>query len=248
MRFPPFDDEEPPLDYADNISRRRAARGHSSRAAAWARTTPTSRMCYDWLYDHAAAQVGAKFGVQRLRRTASWNLCRCLSDGKSAIASATSCSRTSVDRQLLLPLRLDKSFFTAKALNVGHTGRSQVRAARTKTSNPTTRKTGTSSTTYTEANNKHAPISTEYRIAFPLLLQLAPALGAGRTYHWYHVPNVVYIKTDDPDLPAFYYDPLVNPISRRHAVKHTNGVNKRNRANLRPCIDDDAELSAARLA
>jgi hypothetical protein len=36
---------------------------------------------------------------------------------------------------------------------------------------------------------------------------------------WYHTPNVVYIKTEDPDLPAFYFDPLINPISHRNAVK-----------------------------
>lgn len=30
---------------------------------------------------------------------------------------------------------------------------------------------------------------------------------------------MVYIKTEDPDLPAFYFDPLVNPIAHRHAVK-----------------------------
>lgn len=35
----------------------------------------------------------------------------------------------------------------------------------------------------------------------------------------YHTPNVVFIKTEDPDLPAFYFDPLINPISHRHAVK-----------------------------
>jgi pre-mRNA-processing factor 8 len=31
----------------------------------------------------------------------------------------------------------------------------------------------------------------------------------------YHEPKNVYIKTDDPDLPAFYFDPLINPISQR---------------------------------
>ena len=31
----------------------------------------------------------------------------------------------------------------------------------------------------------------------------------------YHTPNVVFIKTEDPDLPAFYFDPLINPISHR---------------------------------
>ena len=35
----------------------------------------------------------------------------------------------------------------------------------------------------------------------------------------YHTPNVVFIKTEDPDLPAFYFDPLINPISHRHNVK-----------------------------
>ena len=30
---------------------------------------------------------------------------------------------------------------------------------------------------------------------------------------------MVYIKTEDPDLPAFYFDPLINPISHRYAVK-----------------------------
>lgn len=30
---------------------------------------------------------------------------------------------------------------------------------------------------------------------------------------------MVFIKTEDPDLPAFYFDPLINPIAHRHAVK-----------------------------
>lgn len=29
---------------------------------------------------------------------------------------------------------------------------------------------------------------------------------------------MVYIKTEDPDLPAFYYDPLINPISSRQTT------------------------------
>lgn len=30
---------------------------------------------------------------------------------------------------------------------------------------------------------------------------------------------MVYIKTEDPDLPAFYFDPLINPISHRQSIK-----------------------------
>lgn len=40
----------------------------------------------------------------------------------------------------------------------------------------------------------------------------------------YHTPNVVFIKTEDPDLPAFYFDPLINPISHRHSVKVSHWV------------------------
>ena len=35
---------------------------------------------------------------------------------------------------------------------------------------------------------------------------------------WYHYPTVVFIKTEDPDLPAFYHDPLINPIAPKHGT------------------------------
>uniref|UniRef100_T1GJN2 PRO8NT domain-containing protein n=1 Tax=Megaselia scalaris TaxID=36166 RepID=T1GJN2_MEGSC len=50
----------------------------------------------------------------------------------------------------------------------------------------------------------------------------------------YHTPNVVYIKTEDPDLPAFYFDPLINPISHRHAIKVQE-----------PVIDEDEDFVLA---
>lgn len=60
------------------------------------------------------------------------------------------------------------------------------------------------------------PVRTEYRIAFPYLYNSLPLYVH---LSWYHTPSVVYIKTEDPDLPAFYFDPLINPISHRHASK-----------------------------
>ncbi|VDN42252.1 unnamed protein product [Gongylonema pulchrum] len=66
-----------------------------------------------------------------------------------------------------------------------------------------------------------APIRTEYRIAFPFMYNnLINSLPV--QVSWYHTPSVVFIKTEDPDLPAFYYDPLINPISQRSAEKVTN--------------------------
>ena len=53
-------------------------------------------------------------------------------------------------------------------------------------------------------------LRTEYRIAFPFLYNSRP-----RAVHMapYHYPPLYYIKADDPDLPAFYFDPIVNPVS-----------------------------------
>lgn len=56
------------------------------------------------------------------------------------------------------------------------------------------------------------PIRTEYKIAFPFLYNSLPR---SVQIAWYHHPAVVYIRAEDPDLPAFYFDPLVNPISSR---------------------------------
>lgn len=28
----------------------------------------------------------------------------------------------------------------------------------------------------------------------------------------YHTPMSVYVKPEDPDLPAFYFDPIIHPI------------------------------------
>jgi len=55
-------------------------------------------------------------------------------------------------------------------------------------------------------------VRTEYRIAFPYLYNDRPRSVQVSPYHY---PAVVYIKAEDPDLPAFYYDPLINPISFR---------------------------------
>lgn len=60
----------------------------------------------------------------------------------------------------------------------------------------------------------------------------------------YHSPTSVYIQTDDPDLPAFYFDPLINPISLRGStpknmppVSHEDSIFGSNGAD-----NDDFEL------
>ena len=35
---------------------------------------------------------------------------------------------------------------------------------------------------------------------------------------------MVFIRTEDPDLPAFYFDPLINPIAQRQELKVSRDV------------------------
>ncbi|KAF7255034.1 hypothetical protein EG68_08398 [Paragonimus skrjabini miyazakii] len=106
-----------------------------------------------------------------------------------------------------------KSFFTAKALNVALPGGPKFE--------PLVKDKSLEDEDWNEFNdiNKiiiRQPIRTEYRIAFPYLYNSYPFQVH---LSWYHTPNVLFIKTEDPDLPAFYFDPLINPISQRQGVK-----------------------------
>jgi pre-mRNA-processing factor 8 len=57
MRFPPFDDEEPPLDYSDNI-----LDVEPLEAIQMELDKEEDKEIHEWFYDHRPL-VGAKFGV-----------------------------------------------------------------------------------------------------------------------------------------------------------------------------------------
>lgn len=48
------------------------------------------------------------------------------------------------------------------------------------------------------------------QVAFPYLYNNRPRKVRLSVYHY---PMVMYIKAEDPELPAFYYDPLIHPIT-----------------------------------
>lgn len=102
-----------------------------------------------------------------------------------------------------------KSFFTAKALNVAIPGGPRFE--------PLYKDIDPNDEDFGEFNAIdriifRSPIRTEYRVAFPYLYNSLP-----RSVHlsWYHYPQVTYVRAEDPDLPAFYFDPVINPISSR---------------------------------
>ncbi|GFZ44084.1 Complexed with cdc5 protein 6 [Saitozyma sp. JCM 24511] len=198
MRFPPFDDEEPPMDYGDNV-----LDVDPLEAIQLELDEEDDEAIIDWFYDPKplidSPQVnGTSYKYYQLTLPQLANLYRI---GRQLLSDYT-------DNNAFY-LFDKKAFFTAKALNIALPGGPKFE--------PLFRDTETFDEDWNEFNdiNKviiRGVIRSEYKVAFPHLYNSLP-----RSVHitTYHEPKNVYIKTDDPDLPAFYFDPLVNPISQR---------------------------------
>ncbi len=175
--------------------------------------------------------VGAKFGVNgsSYRR---WNLSLPIMSNLYRLGSQLLTDLVDDNYFYLFDL---KSFFTAKALNIAIPGGPKFE--------PLVKDANLNDEDWNEFNdiNKiiiRQPVRTEYRIAFPYLYNSYPF----KVYlSWYHVPNVVFIKTEDPDLPAFYFDPLINPISHRHTTTKTNSSSSVIDS-INDLIDDDDQF------
>jgi pre-mRNA-processing factor 8 len=48
----------------------------------------------------------------------------------------------------------------------------------------------------------------------------------------YHYPSLYYVKADDPDLPAYYFDPIINPVSAFRSTKGSNFLETTDEADL----------------
>ncbi|KAL6078557.1 hypothetical protein STEG23_011126, partial [Scotinomys teguina] len=215
MRFPPFDDEEPPLDYADNI-----LDVEPLEAIQLELDPEEDAPVLDWFYDHQPLRDSRKYvnGSTYQR----WQFTLPMMSTLYRLANQLLTDLVDDNYFYLFDL---KAFFTSKALNMAIPGGPKFE--------PLVRDINLQDEDWNEFNdiNKiiiRQPIRTEYKIAFPYLYNNLP-------HHvhltWYHTPNVVFIKTEDPDLPAFYFDPLINPISHRHSVKSQE-----------PLPDDDEEF------
>uniref|UniRef100_A0A5K3FTK5 Pre-mRNA-processing-splicing factor 8 n=2 Tax=Mesocestoides corti TaxID=53468 RepID=A0A5K3FTK5_MESCO len=202
MRFPPFDDEEPPLDYADNI-----LDVEPLEPIQMDLDPEEDGAIAEWFYDrNPLAETPHVNGITYRR----WNLPLPIMSNLYRLANCLLTDLVDDNYFYLFDL---KSFFTAKALNVALPGGPKFE--------PLVKDKNLDDEDWNEFNdiNKiiiRQPIRTEYRIAFPYLYNSYPFQVH---LSWYHTPNVLFIKTEDPDLPAFYFDPLINPISQRHAVK-----------------------------
>ncbi|KAJ2559073.1 Pre-mRNA-processing-splicing factor 8 [Coemansia sp. RSA 1933] len=212
MRFPPFDDEEPPLDYGDNL-----LDVEPLEAIQMELDEDEDAPVFDWLYDSKplanddeddteASAVGRRVNGPTYRK---WRL------DLPAMANLHRLARQllsdMVDPNYFYLFDLN-SFITAKCMNMAIPGGPRFE--------PMYKDINPADEDWNEFNdiNKiiiRQPIRTEYKVAFPHLYNSLPRKVRVSPYH---APAVQYIRPDDPDLPAFYFDPVINPISMRSLV------------------------------
>ncbi|WPH01472.1 Pre-mRNA-processing-splicing factor 8 [Acrodontium crateriforme] len=198
MRFPPFDDEEPPLSWSENIEDVEPLEPIQMEL-----DEEEDEAVFEWFYDHRPLSETSHVNGPSYKQ---WNL---------TLPQMATLHRLS---NPLLSDTVDKNYFhlfdlpgfaTAKALNVAIPGGPRFE--------PLYKDVDPNDEDFGEFNAIdriifRAPIRTEYRVAFPYLYNSLPRsvrLGV------YSHPQTVYVKTEDPSLPAFYFDPVINPISSR---------------------------------
>lgn len=201
MRFPPFDDEEPPLDYGDNV-----LDVEPLEAIQLELDEEEDSSIIDWFYDHKPLSDDSRYVNGSSYRF--WSLDLPQMAALHRIGKTLLSDFASGDRNYFY-LFDDKSFFTAKALNIAIPGGPKFE--------PLFRDVENYDEDWTEFNDLRKiiirqQVRTEYKVAFPHLYNSRP-----RSVHIgvYHEPKNVYIRTDDPELPCFYFDPVINPISSR---------------------------------
>lgn len=215
MRFPPFDDEEPPLDYADNLLDVDPLEAIQLELDE----EEDSAVC-TWFYDHKPLVKTKLINGPSYRR---WHLSLPIMATLHRLAGQLLSDL--IDRNYFYLFDME-SFFTAKALNMCIPGGPKFE--------PLYRDMEKGDEDWNEFNdiNKliiRQPLRTEYRIAFPHLYNNRPRKVRLCIYH---TPMIMYIKTEDPDLPAFYYDPLINPIT---------SINKADRREKKVLDEEDEE-------
>ncbi|KAI8932546.1 Pre-mRNA-processing-splicing factor 8 [Plenodomus lindquistii] len=198
MRFPPFDDEEPPLSYSENIEDVEPLEPIQLEL-----DEDEDGPVYEWFYEHRALLDTPHVNGPSYE---TWNL------DLPQMATLYRLSRQllsdTVDKNYFHMFELN-SFQTAKALNVAIPGGPRFE--------PLYKDIDPNDEDFGEFNAIdriifRSPIRTEYRVSYPFLYNSLPR---SVKLSWYSYPQTVYVRAEDPSLPAYYFDPIINPISSR---------------------------------
>ncbi|MCJ1248855.1 pre-mRNA-splicing factor 8 [Trapelia coarctata] len=198
MRFPPFDDEEPPLSWSENIEDVEPLEPIQIEL-----DEVEDGPVIEWFYEHRPLLDTPHVNGPSYKE---WNLT--LPQMATLYRLSHQLLSDLVDQNYFHMFDL-KSFLTAKALNVAIPGGPRFE--------PLFKDVDPNDEDFGEFNAIdriifRAPIRTEYRVAFPYLYNSLPR---SVQLSWYSYPQVVYVNAEDPNLPAFYFDPVINPISSR---------------------------------
>ncbi|AOA63379.1 U4/U6-U5 snRNP complex splicing factor [Komagataella phaffii CBS 7435] len=199
MRFPPFDDDEPPVDWGENIQ------GVAPLDSIQIDLDEVDdKAVIEWFYDSSrpladdpAIMNGDSYRTWRLNLSQMHNLYRLSTSLLSEIINPN--YYYLFDRE---------SFFTAKALNIAIPGGPKFEPLYKDLVN-------LEDEDFSEFNSVdriifRQPIRTEYRVAFPFLFN-SYTRSVHVSAHSY--PMFCYTRVDDPNLPAFHFAELFSPIS-----------------------------------
>lgn len=198
MRFPPFDDEEPPLSWSENIEDVEPLEPIQMELS-----DVDDEAVYEWFYDHRPLSDTAHVNGPSYK---SWNLT--LPQMAALFRLSRPLISDVVDENYFYLFDL-KGFLTAKALNVALPGGPRFEPLY-KDINPNDEDFGEFNAI--DRIIFRNPIRTEFRVAYPYLYNSLP-----RSVHlsWHSYPQVVFNRAHDPDLPTFHFDRRINPISSR---------------------------------
>ena len=228
MRFPPFDDEEPPLSWSENID------GVEPQDPVQMELDESEDgPVLDWFYEYRPLSDTDHVNGPSYK---TWNLS--LSQMASLQRLSHNLLSDVVDKNYFHMFDL-QSFFTAKALNVAIPGGPRFE--------PLYKDIDPNDEDFGEFNAIdriifRQPIRTEYRVTFPYLYNSLPR---SVRLAWYSHPQVVYVHTDDKDIPTFYFDPILNPISSRSVAPKNLTVSHEDEL-FGPGNDEDDEFELPR--
>ncbi|AAS50980.2 ABR207Wp [Eremothecium gossypii ATCC 10895] len=195
MRFPPFDDEEPPLSYPDHVEEIEPL-----DAIALDLDEDEDKYVKDWLY--RTRPLENSVGMVNGPSYKSWRLNNKVMSNLHRLSAPLLTDVTDNNYYYLFD---KKAFFTAKALNNAIPGGPKFEPLYPHEEEED----------YNEFNSIdriifRIPIRTEYRIAFPHLYNPRPR---SVEISWYHDPVSCLLPEDDDDaMPAFHFSSQFSPI------------------------------------
>ncbi|KAI1017175.1 hypothetical protein LB505_001862 [Fusarium chuoi] len=231
MRFPPFDDEEPPLSWAENLEDVEPLEPIQMEL-----DEEDDEAVYEWFYDHRPLLDTPHVNGPSYK---AWNLT--LPQMATLFRLSRPLVSDVVDKNYFYLFDL-KSLLTAKALNVALPGGPRFE--------PLYKDIDPNDEDFGEFNAIDRiifrnPIRTEFRVAYPYLYNSLP-----RSVHlsWHSHPQVVFNRADDPDLPTFHFDRRINPISSRTVAPKNVEISHEDEifgaGNIEESEDDAFELPA----